>query len=756
MAELDDSAAVAVVGMAIRVPGAERDLDLFWQHVVTGTDAVSFFTPQQLSGWGVPKDLVEHPHFVPARAVLRDAGCFDHRLFGYSPSDSALMDPQQRILLECAWAALEHAGYPPVAVDGNRIGVYVGTGLNVYLLDNVWPNTRVVEAAGGLQLIIGSDKDFAGTRIAYKLNLQGPALTVQTACSTSLVAVHAATQALLTYDADVALAGAATVAPPTRRGHVHEPGGIFSADGRCRAFDAAADGTVPGDGAGMVVLKRLEDALRDGDTVHAVIRGSAVNNDGSRKAGFTAPGPTGQAAVISAALGVADVDPDTIGLIETHGTGTALGDPIEVAALRQVFDTGRDGRAPCALGAVKSVVGHLDTAAGVVGLIKTVLALRHRTIPPIAHLSTPNPAVRREGSVFELPTRPRPWTPIDGVRRAGVSAFGIGGTNAHVVLEEAPAARPRPRRHVTELVLVSAKTTAAAQESLERTAAFVAGTAPGELADVAYTLRTGRAELPWRAAFLTGPHGSPATVRQADAKARSRGVAFHLSGAGELTGNRPNYDADPVYRTIVDEGMARLRGRDLDEAVRERCTRLLACAGLAQSLRSRGVSPRAVAGTGAGALAVAVVAGVMSLGDALDLICGAGVDGIRLGPVELPVHIGSGEPLTAAEYGDLGFWQAQAADPPAPAAPPGLQVLWIEIGTQVTPHLGADQPTLPTDRHARLLATVGALWQWGVAGAWDPVHDSGRRRLPAPTYPFAATRHYLDAPAAHLDTERHH
>ncbi|MET8094243.1 beta-ketoacyl synthase N-terminal-like domain-containing protein, partial [Micromonospora sp. NPDC005220] len=580
MAELDDSAAVAVVGMAIRVPGAERDLDRFWRHVHDGVDAVSVFTPEQLVGWGVPKDLVERSGFVPARAVLTDADRFDHRLFSYSPSDSALMDPQQRILLECAWAALEHAGHPPVAADGNRVGVYVGTGLNVYLLDNVWPNERAVEAAGGLGVIIGSDKDFAATRIAYKLNLQGPALTVQTACSTSLVAVHQATQALLTYDADVALAGAATVAPPTRRGHLHEPGGIFSADGRCRAFDAAADGTVPGDGAGVVVLKRLTDALRDGDTVHAVIRGSAVNNDGARKAGFTAPGPTGQAAVIAAALEVADVDPDTVGLVETHGTGTALGDPIEVAALRQVFDSTRPDRAPCALGAVKSVVGHLDTAAGVIGLIKTVLALTHRTIPPIAHLRTPNPAIRLDGSVFELPTTARPWAPVDGVRRAGVSAFGIGGTNAHVVLEEAPPTPPRPRRHVPQLVLVSAKTAAAAQDSLDRVTAFAAGTAPGDLADLAYTLRTGRAELPWRAAVLTGVTDGVARLRKVDATARARGVALHLTGAGAVTGNRPNYDADPVYRRTVDEGVALLRGHDLDDSVRERGDRLLACVGL--------------------------------------------------------------------------------------------------------------------------------------------------------------------------------
>ncbi|MFG1801410.1 beta-ketoacyl synthase N-terminal-like domain-containing protein [Micromonospora carbonacea] len=765
MAEPDDDATVAVVGLAVRVPGADRDLDRFWRHVAHGIDAVSFFTPEQLLGWGVPKDLVEHPDFVPARAVLDGADRFDHRLFSYSPSDSALMDPQQRVLLECAWAALEHAGQPPVAADGNRTGVYVGTGLNVYLLDNVWPNQRAVEAAGGLGLIIGSDKDFAATRIAYKLNLQGPAVTVQAACSTSLVAVHQAVQALLTYDADVALAGAATVAPPTRRGHRYEPGGIFSADGRCRAFDAAADGTVPGDGAGVVVLKRLADARRDGDTVHAVIRGSAVNNDGLRKAGFTAPGPTGQAAVISAALEVAGVDPDTVGLIETHGTGTALGDPIEVAALRQVFDSDRPDRAPCALGAVKSVVGHLDTAAGVIGLVKTVLALKHRTVPPIAHLGTPNPRIELAGSVFELPVAARPWTPIDGVLRAGVSSFGIGGTNAHVVLEAAPDPAPRRRRHVTELVLVSAKTAAAAQDAVDRAVGFVARTAPDDLADVAYTLRTGRAELPWRAAFLTGPHGPAAgtgapgpAVRQVDAKARARGVGLYLTAVGELTGNRPNYDADPVYRATADEGAALLRGQPLDEPARERATRLVACVGLARSLRGRGIAPDELAGAGLGLLAGAVVAGVLTLPEAVALLRGDPAPA-RPRPAGLPLRPAGGEPLTDAECADPARWRAAALAPAAPQPPPpdADRLLWVEVGTSVTPRFGSDPSTLPTDRHARLLATVGALWQLGLTGPWDPAYDTGRRRVPAPTYPFAATRHYLDAPATHLETEeRHH
>jgi len=688
-----DSGRIAIVGMAARLPGADRDLDRFWQNTADGVESISFFTRDELLGWGVPAELADQPNFVPARGVVEGADRFDHRLFSYSPQDAALMDPQQRVLLECAWSALEHSGHAPVGIDGNRTAVFAGTGMNVYLLDNLWPNERVLKAAGGFGLVIGSDKDYAATRIGYKLNLQGPALTTQTACSTSLVAVHLAVQSLLTYDADLALAGGATIAPPTRRGHLHEPGGIFSPDGRCRAFDRDAAGTVPADGAGVVVLKRLEDALHDRDTIHAVIAGSAVNNDGARKAGFTAPGPSGQAAVIRSALEVADVDPATIGLIETHGTGTALGDPIEVAALRQVFHT--PGRAPLALTALKSNVGHLDTAAGVAGLIRMALALRHRTIPPVAHFTAPNPALELDTSTLWVPSAAKTWDAIDGVRRGGVSAFGIGGTNAHVVVEEAPEPRTRRRRRSPELIMVSAKTEQAAQDSLARVAAFVAGAQVHDLGDAAHTLRTGRTPLPWRATFVTGePHRAP--VRAVAAP----GVPFVVTGAGELTGNRPNYDADPVYREIVDAGTAHLRAVGVERTAA--MERFLAAVGLAAALRAHGVEPSAVLGTGT---AAACVAGELTLEEGL---------------------------------------HRAAKDLPYPEVPDGP---WVEIGTAVTLHLPGEVLDLPVNRHARLLAVVGRLWELGMAGEWTPATGTGRHRVPVPTYPFAATRHYIDAPA---------
>ena len=755
-----DSGRIAVVGMGIRVPGAGRDLDRFWEILASGKETTSFFSREELLDSGVPGELLDRPNFVPARAVVPDSARFDHRLFSYSPQDSALMDPQQRVLLECAWSALEHAGQPPVMPEGNRVGIYVGTGMNVYLLDHLWPDKRAVEAAGGLQMLISSDKDFAATRIGYKLNLHGPALTVQTACSTSLVAVHLAVQSLLTYESDLAMAGGATLVPPGRRGQLHEPGGIFSPDGRCRTFDAQGRGTVLGDGAGVVVLKRYEDAIRDRDTVHAVILGSAVNNDGSRKAGYTAPGPDGQFAVISEALGVAGVAADSIGYLEAHGTGTELGDPIEVGALTRVFGPARDDRARCALGSLKSVTGHMDTAAGVVGLIKTVLALGHRTIPPVAHFSTPNPALKLEDSVFHVPAVAEEWQPIGAVRRAGVSSFGIGGTNAHVVLEEGPP-RPAPGRpRGAELMLVSARTPQAAAESLARVRAFVEDSDPRGYPDTAHTLRTGRAELPWRAAFVAGGrYPVPIPPREpvkSTAQARTRGVVLVVTGEGKEDGNQPNYDACRVYRRVADSGFAWLRagapGGELDGAARDRVKRFTAATGLIASLHSRGVRPAAALGTGVGALAAACAAGMFPLEEGFHLA--AGLHRPRPAPRTSahPVHVSSAATqLTVDQAADPGFWADVLArtgeDGTAGRLAELAPAAWLEIGTRVDTHLPSGTvPGEPEDPHSRLLFAVGVLWELGIGEPWDAIHSEGRGRVPAPTYPFADTRHFIDAP----------
>jgi len=759
--ESSEPGRVAIIGMAIRVPGAERDLDRFWSNIEQGAPATQFFERQNLLDMGVRASLVDRPNFVPARAVIRDADCFDGQLFGYSPQDSALMDPQQRVLLECSWTALEHAGYSPTAPEGNRVGVFVGTGLNVYLLDNLWPNEQVFKSAGDLQVMISSDRDFAATRIGYKLNFQGPAVTLQTACSTSLVAIHFAVQSLLTYEADLALAGAASILPASRRGYLHEPGGILSPDGRCRVFDRKAEGTVPGDGAGIVVLKRFEDAVRDRDTIHAVIAGSAVNNDGSRKAGFTAPGSAGQAEVISAALGIAGFDPDTIGFVEAHGTGTALGDPIEVAALRQVFGPARADRAPCALGAVKSITGHLDTAAGVTGVIKTALALKNRTIPPVAHFTEPNPALKMEDSVFRVPAVAEQWTPINGVRRAGVSSFGIGGTNAHLVLEEAPPPPPPPAgrpRQAPELILISAKTSSAAAEGLARAREHIAAAGERDYADIAFTLRSGRAELPWRAAFVAGPAGLTAARQpvQATSRARSRGVVFAVTGDGELAVNQASYDEDPVYHHIMSTGAARLQAitADTGEAGRERAERFLAATALIRSLQSHGLRPTAAVGRGVGAVSAACAAGAVTIADGLDLATGTARSAFVAAsePGYAVFVVPGGASLTGQQARDPGYWKAVLEDPAdgwVTDQVAGLDpAACIEIGTSATLRIPSTAATsVLADPYAQLLHTVGVLWEMGICGPRDEVHDTGRRHVPAPTYPFAATRHYVEAPA---------
>jgi phthiocerol/phenolphthiocerol synthesis type-I polyketide synthase E len=425
--------AVAVIGMSCRLPGA-RDLDEFWDLLVSGREGLTRFTPEELADAGV--EARNDPAFVAVAGALAGPGEFDAEFFGLTPAEAEVTDPQHRLFLECAWQAVEQSGHVPGRMPP-RAAVFAGAANTGYRYE------RAVRRGAGtagqpLQVAVGNDTDMLALRVAYKLGLTGPGITVQTACSSSLVAVHLACQSLLTQESDLALAGGAAVRFLEPSGYRWEEGGILSRDGHCRPFDAHADGTVPGDGAGVVVLKRLEDALADGDHIHAVIRGSAVNNDGADKMGITAPSANGQTAVVAEALEVAGVDPATVDYVEAHGTGTPLGDPIEVRALAEVFGD-RAGSEPCLLGAVKSNIGHLDAAAGVAGLIKTVLALEHQVVPPTLHFTAAHPETGLDEGPFQVCAERVPWPTTGHRARAGVSSFGFGGTNAHVVLEAAPA-----------------------------------------------------------------------------------------------------------------------------------------------------------------------------------------------------------------------------------------------------------------------------------------------------------------------------
>ncbi|MEU2269222.1 beta-ketoacyl synthase N-terminal-like domain-containing protein, partial [Streptomyces olindensis] len=493
---------VAVIGLSLRFPGADS-VDGFWANLRDGVDSVRVFGERELQAAGLTREQRRAPGLVPVAGVLDGVEEFDGDFFGMSPKETGLTHPAHRLFLECCHEALEDGGHAATA-PGVRVGVFAGSGMNLY--DHQQSATGSpydpADPAAGMQSAIGQEPDFLATRVAYRLGLTGPAIGVQTACSTSLVAVHLAVQALLTGEADLALAGAAAVHLPQQTGYHSHPGSILSPTGRCRAFDAEADGTVGGNGVAAVLLKRLDRALADGDTVHGVILGSAVNNDGAAKVGFSAPGVEGQADVVRQALRRADVPPETISYVEAHGTGTRLGDPVELTALaRALRSDGGDRGGSCAVGSVKPNIGHLDSCAGMAGLIKTVLMLRHRTLVPTPHLTRPNPDLPLHDGRLTLATELRPWTVPDGVpRRAGVSALGVGGTNAHVVLEEAPPPRPRPVPELPALVPVSARDTEALDELTAGLRDRFLAHPDLPAADVAATLALGRPHRPARLA----------------------------------------------------------------------------------------------------------------------------------------------------------------------------------------------------------------------------------------------------------------
>lgn len=568
---------IAVIGMSCRFPGAST-IDAFWRNLRNGVESITFFSDDELAAAGVDVKQWRGATFVPAKGVLEAADGFDAGFFGMSPREAALMDPQQRVFLETAWSALEHAGYDSHAYRG-PIGVFAGSILSIYLLRNLWPNRNLIAAAGNFQSAIGNDPTFLATRTSYQLDLGGPSVSVGTACSTSLVAVHLACQSLLAYESDMALAGGVSVHVPLVGAYRYEDGGVLSPDGHCRPFDASAQGTVSSDGAGVVVLKRVADAIADGDTIHAIIRGSAINNDGSLKVGYTAPSSAAEARVIAEAMAMADVTPESISLIEAHGAGTLLGDPIEVSALVDAFGDCGGKRAFCALGSVKSNIGHVDAAAGVAGLIKAVLALRHREIPATLHFEKPNPALNLESTPFyvnrELRVLPQDGRPL----RAGVSSFGIGGTNAHVVLEEAPPVEPRSdESRPFDLLLLSARTPAALDAATEQLAESLPEH-PAGLADVAFTLRHGRRAFAERRAVVCSDRDDAvAALRERDpqrvvtgaAPATRPSLAFLFPGLGDHYAGMgwELYCTERAFRDAIDRCAVLLEGR-LDGDIRD-------------------------------------------------------------------------------------------------------------------------------------------------------------------------------------------
>lgn len=645
---------IAIVGMALRVPGA-RSIDEFWENLRQGVESIETRTPEQLIAAGESPDRLRRKNYVPRTGELPGLEDFDAEFFGLSPKEAAIMDPQHRQFLECAWEALEHGATLPRTVD-DRVGIFAGCGMGSYFYFNVLSHRSLVDQVGLFLLRhTGNDKDFLATRASFLLNLKGPSVNVQTACSTSLVAVHYACQSLLSGECDMALAGGVTIELPHRVGYLYHEGEVLSPDGHCRAFDHRAAGTVFGSGVGVVVLRRLADALRDEDPIRGIIKGSAVNNDGASKAGYLAPSVTGQAEAVVEALGLAGVSADTIEYVECHGTGTYLGDPIEIAALTQAYRQSTARKQYCRVGSVKTNIGHLDTAAGVVGLIKATLALERGEIPPTLNYEKPNPSIDFAGSPFVVNDALTPWPRAAQPRRAAVNSLGVGGTNAHVIIEEAPVRQigAGQAEEVPQLIVLSAKSRKALDDAGRRLSAHLARNPDLRLADVAYTLHKGRQLFEFRRVVavanredaidvLAKPDSRrPATHMRIDAKGSV--VFLYPGGGAQYVGMaRDLYAREKIFRAAVDEGLGYLPADAARELRRIWLDEQDASAGDAAALlmkpskqlpaililevaltrlwMSWGVTPSALIGHSMGENTAACIAGVMSFESAVNLV----------------------------------------------------------------------------------------------------------------------------------------
>jgi acyl transferase domain-containing protein/acyl carrier protein len=719
---------IALIGMAGRFPGA-ADVAELWAALRAGRSGITRFTDEELLGAGVPRDLLADPDYVRAGAVIDGVDRFDAGFFGVNPKEAQILDPQHRLFLEHSWHALEDAGCDPARFDG-AIGVFGGCAWSSYLTHNLVP-AGVGREVGEMALTLANEKDALATRVAHLLGLSGPAFTVQSACSTSLVAVCVAASSLANFECDMALAGGVSISVPQRVGYLYQPGGISSPDGECRAFDASGLGAPLGSGVGVVALRRLADALADGDRVYAVLRGWAINNDAGRKVGFTAPGVHGQAAVIAEALAAAGLGPGDLDYVEAHGTGTALGDAAELAALQRVF-SGEAVR----IGSVKTNLGHLDRAAGVTGLIKTALALHHGEIPPTRNLTEPNPQLTASDAKLTVVTEPYPWPRGERPRRAGVSAFGIGGTNAHVVIEEAP---PRTRPAASgrpELLVWSARSATAADRATDRLAGHLE-TAGDELSDVAHTLRSGRAAFQHRRMLVAdSPQAAAAllrdgAVRGAVTQGTDRPVGFLISGTGDAGLIGELRRDEQVFRDEFDRCQAILLelGGDDPRPVSGLPDTTVFAAGyaLAQLIRSWGIEPSVLVGQGVGEYVAACLSGVLSLRDALALVAD------RTENLRAPASF---ETALATALADEETMLLQLGPGVVPSYP-----------SRVLPTMPAEGD--PASAAAALAEAAGRLWLAGASIDWARYQaDRPSRRVTLPGYPFQPERYWIDPPTA--------
>ena len=644
---IDPELDIAIIGMAGRFPGA-KNLEEYWELLSQGKESVTFFSNQELKESGVSSSTYNNPNFIKAAPILEDADKFDASFFGYSPRDAQYMDPQQRLFLELASCALEDGGYDPDKYQ-KPIGVFGGTAMNTYFLFSGLTQKFVTEY---IPTLLGNDKDFLSTKVSYKLNLKGPSLTVQSACSTSLVAIHLACQSLLSEECDLALAGATAIRVPLKTGHYYQENGIHTKDGHCRPFDANATGTIFGSGGGVILLKKLKNALNDNDNIHALIKGSAINNDGRTKVDYTAPSVDAQAHVIMEAQANAGVKADQIQYIEAHGTGTYLGDPIEIAALTKAFRTTTNKKGFCAIGSVKSNIGHLDAAAGIAGFIKTVLSLKNKKIPPSINFDSPNPEIDFENSPFFINSVLSNWKKEDVPLRAGISSLGIGGTNAHIVLEEAPKLLSSVKSASNEILFLSARSDNALNELTSNLAQHLANFPDNNLSDIAFTLREGRKIFDKKRIVICNDSEKIVEILQSqnfeqildfEIETLERDVVFLFPGGGAqyINMGRDLYGRELIFRNEIDKCLAianKLLKKDLKEVLfPEKNQEELAATqitkptiglatlfiieyAMAKYLMSLGIKPTAMIGHSLGEYTAACISGVLKLEDALFMV----------------------------------------------------------------------------------------------------------------------------------------
>ncbi|MDP9838381.1 amino acid adenylation domain-containing protein/FkbM family methyltransferase [Neorhizobium huautlense] len=750
---LRDDGAIAIIGMAGRFPEA-GDVETFWQNLCSGKDCIRQLSRDDLRLSGVADDTIDLPGYVATGGVVDGVSKFDAAFFGMSPADAAILDPQHRIFMQLAWHALEDAG----CIDSN-VGVFASSGVSTYLLNNIWRSPELVESIGAHRLLIANDKDHLATQTSYRLGLRGPSVVVQTACSSSLVCVHMARQSLLSGECDAAIAGGVSIRTPQRTGYRYKPGGIGSRSGRCAPFDNEADGTVGGNGGAVVVLKRLADAITNGDRIVAIIKGSAINNDGDLKVGYTAPSIEGQADVIRSALSDAGVHPHSITYVEAHGTATPIGDPIEMEALKRVLRPNMDAETAagsgCEIGSVKGSIGHLDTAAGIVGLIKASLMLQHRTMVASGNFRDINQAIDLGRSGFSISTATHPWPQSATPRRAGVSSFGIGGTNAHVVLEEAPALEKQNRSNSTGpyLLIWSAKTAVAADILADRLAdSFAAAPMSAErLVDMAASLATGRRGFDHRRYLLvTDPQAAVAGLRNRTYEAHdlSQAKTSRLVFAIDDTDARPEighhpYRNEPAYRQALLDFTAtaeRLAGIDLntpkdvdhDQKLSPVASRLKSVANqyaLARAWMDWGVRPTAIIASGSARHIVPCLMEGTPLEDAIQRLKQEYESATDAGHLRRSMIAPNPRDISQA------IVLTMAGDR---AAPGHLPVSLMSLSA-----LPSNSSDVEAQRH--ILATAAMLWAHGIAIDWRVfMRRSGdRQHVSLPSYPFAEDHHWI-------------